>query len=134
MKLDKNVKAWTDVEDTIATFPQFLKGGYFIQLPQILPKATKVEITLTGNAIVYIALEEGERNGGFDQSRLGEGWKKEVEFIATGDNEVLSPVFSFSSRFHKEKKIILPPTTTDETVMLITVVPICTGTFFKIII
>ena len=129
MALEKDAKVWSDKDYTIETYSKILNGGFFIQQPQILTnKNEAVQIIVTGSVRIYVATEK-TRNGGYPQYLPQLGWKKEAGVVQIQQSKDLSELFSFVSRFHKEKTITLPPLATDQTVMLIIAVPLCPGNF-----
>ena len=131
--MEEGEKAWKDQNYTIDVYPTFLKGGFFVQKPLIWnTKDTEVSIVVIGKAIIYIAIEEDisqGTTGGYETSLPNAGWKKEVaQMVVTETNDIKTfQIFSKKSRFNVEKTIVLPLITTTRTIVLISVVPICSG-------
>ena len=128
-------KPWTVEDHTISNYPYFLNGAYFVQLPlKWSTKGKQVSIDVTGSAFVSVAIEKDSDlfTGGYEKSLPQEGWKKEVgEIVAEKKVETITLGRIFSKKFHynSKKSILLPTSTTVQTIMMINVVPICTGNY-----
>ena len=129
LPLKLNEKAWLDRNYRINIFPGYLTGGFFIQQPhKSIRKGTDIKIAISGGATIYVAVETGRgRSGGYEKSLLAGGWTKQDGTIAI-DSVRLNRIFSLKTA-DDDRSVTLPSTTTNETVMFITVVSNCPGNF-----
>ena len=133
MPFSKGALIWSDKKYALTYIPVYLRVGFFIkQCHKGINKGENISITVTGSVKVFVAIEEeNERSGGYEKSLPDNGWKRELETIkANYLKEDISLTRIFSKSENKEPKILLPPTTTGETTMLIIVVSTCQGKTF----
>ena len=107
----------------------YLKGGFFVQQPNMITgKGTEILIVVTGNVRIYVAIHPFlDRSGGFEISLPRNGWKNETGKIDIDKGVDLTRIYSKLYLTKTEKTISLPPTTTNGTSTIITVVPISSG-------
>ena len=100
-----------------------------------IERGEAISITVTGDAIAYVAIEVGkQRSGGYENSLPENGWKAMENGAIKAEKKETSVTLIkiFSKSVNEEKNEVLPATTTEETVMLIIVVPNCQGKSFTI--
>ena len=129
--MQKGVLPWTN-NYKIRSHPPYLKGGFFIQQPyEISRKGEKISIVVTGKVKIYVAIpayiQDFQRTGGFELSLPKSGWKRETGRIAIDEGYDLSHIYSKQYGTNTEQTISLPSITTEKTIMIITVVSICSG-------
>merc|ERR1712151_348435 len=100
-------------------------GGHYIeQAHKAIAKGSVISIKTAAASKIYIAVEASGRDGGFRNSLVKAGWKKEQGSVANtccALNAVMSKTTTSGGT------VKLPATTTGKTVMVIVVVPICGG-------
>ena len=135
--MKNDTQPWSDQDYKITIHPPYLKGGYLIQQPETIPKGTNVSIVVTGNVTIYVAIQLTQQTGGYEVSLPGDGWEMKNGKIGLGEvakwDLDLTTIYSKDYRTKTKTQIFLPPTTTTETYMIITVVPICSGNLIAII-
>lgn len=129
LSMQNNAVAWSNATFKIASYPPYLKGGFFIQQPIVITgKGTEISIVVTGNVKIYVSIQLFlDRSGGFEISLPRNGWKNETGKIEIDFGLDLTRIYSKLYLTKKEKTISLPPTTTNETSTIITVVSISSG-------
>ena len=127
--MQNNAVAWSDAAFKIASHPPYLKGGFFVQQPNVITgKGTEILIVVTGNVRIYVAIQSLlDRSGGFEISLPRNGWKNETGKIGIDKGLDLTRIYSKLYLTKTEKTISLPLTTTDGTSTIITVVSIPSG-------
>merc|ERR1712048_808985 len=115
---------WHDRDYAITEFPDYTKGGHYIEQPHNnINKGSVISITTTSRSKIYVAVEVGNgRDGGFRDSLPKAGWEAE-EGSVNNTCCALSAVFSKS--MSSGGTVTLPALATRWTVMLIVVVPVC---------
>ena len=130
--MKKGVKLWHDRDYTITNFPAFMEGGHYIeQAHKSIKKGSAATIKTMAKSKIYVAVETGGRDGGFRKSLPKAGWKLEKGSVAASADRpdpnntccTLKAIYSYGT--DKSATVKLPATATDETVMVIVVVPIC---------
>ena len=125
LKMKQGEVPWFDKQYSIIEFPSYLKNGYFIQMPfGNISIGSIISVKTTGPAIIYVSTYLGIMGGGYSESLPKDSWSKQDGIISTYGNQ-LSNVFS--RIFQNASTVTLPATTTKSTVMLIIVVPFCSG-------
>ena len=73
--IQKGVQLWHDRSYTITSFPAYMAGGYYATQPhKAVAQNSLISVTIKGPSTVYVAVESGSRNGGFQNSLLAAGY------------------------------------------------------------
>ena len=121
---------WNDREYWFRDLPSYLVGALLFQVPHKVSKGTVIKITVQTPSTIYIAHEEGNRSGGFENSLTNSGWTLEndnAEFKYKGQ-KTFKYVWKMFVSANGPTTITLPGTTTEETTISIFV----RGNSFKI--
>merc|ERR1712151_627910 len=101
---------WHDRNYKITKFPAYMNGGHYIeQAHKAIAKGSVITITTAAASTIYIAVEASGRDGGFRNSLVKAGWKKEQGSVANTCC-ALSAVMSTTTK--KGATLKLPATTT----------------------
>ena len=125
-KVEKGAIPWFDQKYEIKEFSSFLKNGYFIQQSYgNISIGSVISVSVNGPSTIYVFIHGGMWDGGYSASLPKDLWSTENGHVTTSGNQQLYRVFYRVS--YKASDLVLPPSTTDSTVMLIIVVPYCSG-------
>jgi len=124
--IQQGVQLWHDRSYTITSFPAYMAGGsYATQAHKAIAKGSVISVTITGPSTLYVAVESGARNGGFQRSLSAAGWATQSGSV---ENNCCALNVIFSLKVCEATTVNLPATTTKETVMMVAAVPQCAGT------
>ena len=116
---------WLDRQYKITEFSPYLRNGYFIQQPyENVSIGTEIFVTVTGPATIYVSTYGGTWDGGYSTSLPDASWIKGEGQVSTSGPQLYNV---FSRILYGASTLALPGTTTNKTVMLIVVVPYCSG-------
>ena len=114
---------WHDRDYAITGFPEYMKGGHYIeQAHKAIDQGSVISITTASRSKIYVAVEASGRDGGFRNSLVQAGWQAEEGSV---ENTCCALNAVFSHTTGSGGTLDLPPTTTTQTVMVIVVVPVC---------
>ena len=121
--MKKGAVFWHDRDYAITEFPDYMKGGHYIeQAHKAIKQGSVISITTASRSKIYVAVEASGRDGGFRNSLAKAGWAAEKGSVKNTCCP-LGAVFSKSTSSGGTVK--LPATATGQTVMVIVVVPVC---------
>merc|ERR1712032_1055200 len=124
--IQQGVQLWHDRSYTITSFPAYMEGGsYATQAHKAIAKGSVISVTITGPSTLYVAVESGARNGGFQKSLSAAGWATQSGSVKTNCC-ALDVIISLE--VCEATTVNLPATTTKETVMMVAAVPQCAET------
>ena len=122
---------WNDHAYTVTNVPPQMLGATLFQGPhKALPKGTEITVHTDGPSTVYVFFEHGDdtngRNGGYDASLELKGFTPSPigtpKWVLKPGTAYSMPMFEFNMT---GGDLMLPPTTTGQTVMSIAVRRIC---------
>ena len=125
-KVEKGAIPWFDQMYEIKEFSSFLEDGYFIQQSYgNISIGSVISVSVKGPSTIYVFIHGGMWDGGFSASLPKDSWSTENGHVTTSGNQQLYRVFYRVA--YEASDLVLPPSTTESTVMMIIVVPYCPG-------
>ena len=126
-KTEENCKLWQNCEQTLDTFPEYLKGSRFFPLPygKHMPKGTQISILTEKPSNIYIVHKDDNEGRcwlslsscGYEVAIEALELTRKPEEVKTKQNSILSTIWHIKSK--AGDFVQLPPTETKKPVVII---------------